>query len=77
MDESMTEPVVTQVNQVVINKMTQEQYNQITPSETELYLITDAESSVAIDNNTITKNQSNQNRKKIIKSWKNKKIKIN
>lgn len=37
----MPDPTITQASQVIVNKMTQAQYEQITPSDTEFYLITD------------------------------------
>ena len=55
----MSNPSESQAQQVVVNKMTQAQYDQITPSNTEFYLIVDANASAGdIDNSTITLNQT-------------------
>lgn len=53
----MSDPTVTQAPQVILNKMTQAQYDQITPSDTEFYLITDAETPVeAVENQNSNEN---------------------
>lgn len=48
----------TKLNQLIINQLTQAQYDQITPNENELYVITDAKTQVEVDNKSITENAS-------------------
>ena len=57
----MSNPSETQAQQVVVNKMTQAQFDQITPSATEFYVIVDANASAGdIDNSTITLNNTSK-----------------
>lgn len=57
-------PKDTDLSDLIINKLTQAQFQALvnagTVSETELYMITDADVDVTVDDNSITKNSQNQ-----------------
>lgn len=57
-------PKDTDLSDLIINKLTQAQFQALvnagTVSETELYMLTDADVDVTVDNNSITKNSQNQ-----------------
>ena len=56
----MPDPTITQAPQVIVNKMTQAQYDQVTPSDTEFYLITDGDVPPDVDNETIEINNNGE-----------------